>query len=98
MKKLFLCTIGLSALAFVGCADDYAGEGYYGSSGGVSMGVGPVWYDGFYGPYPTGYWDGDVFLYSDRHGRFLRDEGNHFRHERFEHARRYRSMRHPNTP
>ena len=53
------------------------------------------YYDGYYGPYPGGYWGTDgFFYYSDGHGGHLRDNGNHFRHERFEHGQGFHAEHH----
>lgn len=88
MRILKTAVIGLGVIGLAAtvtaCADTYYGPhngGYYYDE------PYDFWYDGFYGPYTTGYWgDGGVFLYSDGHGGWIRDSGNHFRHERFEGA------------
>jgi len=93
MKKLILIGAAATGLLLAGCAD----EGYYG--GGYGYGYdyyGPrdVWYDGYYGPYEDGYWDGDVFFFADRDGRFRRDDDGHFRAFSFEGAQRFRASPH----
>lgn len=62
---------GASAfLALAGCAS-VDGSVYYDG-----------YYDGYYGPLYDGYWgDDNFFYYSGGRGQpFIRDEGNHFRH------------------
>jgi hypothetical protein len=79
-----------ASLLLAGCAD----EGYYGTGPGYGYdyyGPSDVWYDGYYGPYVGGYWDSDIFVFTDRGGRRVRDSGGHFRRERFEGAQRYQS-------
>jgi hypothetical protein len=42
-----------------------------------------AWYDGGYGPYYDGYWQGDVYWYSPGRGRpYVRDDNHHFRRDR----------------
>jgi hypothetical protein len=72
MKRpiLILATV-LSLSVLSGCviSSGYSG-GYIG------------YYDGYYGPYYSGYWATDGFFYfSDRSGRYYRDEAKHFRRE-----------------
>jgi hypothetical protein len=82
MRKTLLAAGALSVLiGLSACADDY---GYYGAG----YGTPDVYYDNYYGPYTDGYWGPDnFFYYRGGDGRYLRDEGRHFRHERFERAR-----------
>lgn len=84
-------------LALGACADD---EYYHQGGGGYAYNDRPdVWYDGYYGDYVGGYWGPDTaFYYQDRDGRFLRDDGLHFRRDRFEGARGMRAGRPPNLP
>jgi len=94
MSKLgpVICA-GAVALLLGACADEH---GYYHGGFGYAYGAPmDVWYDGFYGPYPGGYWDGDAFVYLDRSGAFGRDRGGHFRHERFHGAQGFRTIRPP---
>ncbi len=62
-----------AALALSACATDGVGYGFGG-------GRYDAYYDGFYGPYSDGYWDGDgAYWYSTGRGRpFARDDGHHF--------------------
>ena len=90
MRK-FTPVFGAAATAIIlltGCASGGgAGGAYVAGNGGYD-----VWYDGFYGPYPGGYWDGDGFLYySDRDRGYHRDDGNHFRHDQFDGGNGFRS-------
>jgi hypothetical protein len=73
MKRLL---IALGAVALVGgCASDM---GYGGHGRGYD-----AWYDGAYGPFYDGYWQGDAYWYSPGRGRpYVRDDGRHFRHDR----------------
>jgi len=90
MNKLAIAICGATAaIALCGCAG-----GYYDHGARYASAAGPydVWYDGFYGPYGAGYWDGEAFFFRDRAGRFTRDDGNHFRREQFASARGFRSM------
>jgi hypothetical protein len=94
MRKLAIAICGATAaVALCGCAEgDYFGPGpRYASAAGPM----DVWYDGFYGPFGGGYWDGDSFFYHHPDGRFLRDEGQHFRHEGFASARGFHSTPRP---
>ena len=52
------------------------------------------YYDGYYGPYGGGYWASDGFFYygDGQHG-FHRDDGGHFRHERFSGGTPFRGER-----
>jgi hypothetical protein len=91
--------MGLAAagLMVVGCASDYGhGRGrYVGAEVGYnSYGPSDVWYDNYYGPYSDGYWQGSVFFYSDGHGHYNRDDGGHFRHERYDGSHQYRASPH----
>jgi hypothetical protein len=93
MRILALVGVAAAGLLLTACEDGYYGPHYVGDGYGYSQGYGDVWYDGYYGPYSDGYWDGPSFYYS-YNGGFRRDEGGHFRHERFEGSQRYRSSRH----
>ncbi len=87
VKTGLLAALSLLAVtALAGCAaDEGYGAGFYGPPYG-----GGVYYDGYYGPYPGGYWGDDgFFYYDDGDGRFDRDEGHHFRHQAFEHSERF---------
>jgi len=89
MKRLAIAIFSAAAALTVGaCADNYGGGGGYASD---------VYYDGFYGPYTAGYWDGPTFFFRGRDGHFRRDDGGHFRRERFASARGFRSMPMPNA-
>jgi len=90
--KTAICGVAaaaLSATLLSACAGDYGG-GY------AAAGPMDVYYDGFYGDYPGGYWDGDTFLFRDG-ASFRRDDGRHFRHDRFASARGFHSMRAPSA-
>lgn len=92
MKTILLGAAAAAALMLAGCAD----EGYYGHSHGVGYGYsyyGPsdVWYDGYYGAYADGYWDGGAFFYRGNDGQYVRDGNGHFRQSRFEHAQKYKA-------
>ncbi len=92
MRRLAVVMLSVLAAAAAGCADDYGGSVGYGASyyGPGYYGPGDVYYDGFYGPYPGGYWgDGGIFFYSDGHGRHHRDDGHHFRHQPFPHSEHF---------
>lgn len=85
MRRIALSTGMLGALALLTACGDYGyREAAYGGSG-------PVWYDGYYGPYADGYWGSDGFYYRDASGRYQRDSGNHFRHQSFEGARNFQA-------
>ena len=85
MKRTTLVLGALGALTVLsGCGGGY---GYRGAGFG---GPDDVWYDGAYGAYTDGYWGSDAaFYYRGGDGRFIRDEGGHFRHQRFGQARGY---------
>lgn len=90
MKRLAIVIFSSAAALTLGaCGGNYTGGGGYASS--------DVYYDGFYGPYSAGYWDGPSFFFRGRDGHFTRDDGNHFRRERFASARGFRSMPMPNA-
>lgn len=92
MKRLAMAIFSAAAALTLGaCADNYGGGGY------ASAGPMDVWYDGFYGPYDAGYWDGEAFFFRGRDGHFTRDEGRHFRHERFASAQGFRSTPRPSA-
>lgn len=87
MRRTALAFLSLLAVAgTAGCAAGYHhGRDTYGPEA-------DVYYDGFYGPYPGGYWgDGGVFFYSDGHGGYRRDGDGHFRARAFEHGEHFRS-------
>ncbi len=86
MKAMTLVIGALGALTLLsGCGGGYG----YRQAG---LGGPDVWYDGAYGPYTEGYWGPDsAFYYRGGDGGFVRDEGGHFRHDRFEHANGFRS-------
>ncbi len=93
MRKLRLVVTAAALIALAGCADDgYESRGFLGIDFGSSS---SVWYDGYYGPYPGGYWSGGIFLYPDGRGSYRRDEGSHFRRRHFENAQRYKPARPP---
>ncbi|MBS0295762.1 MAG: hypothetical protein JSR45_05575 [Proteobacteria bacterium] len=94
MRILKTAVVGLGVIGLAG-AVTACGDTYYDHPSGYYYDQPyDFWYDGFYGPYTTGYWgDGGVFLYSDGHGGWVRDEGGHFRHERFEGAHGFRIRR-----
>ncbi|HSV02756.1 MAG TPA: hypothetical protein VLI41_06075 [Phenylobacterium sp.] len=98
MKMMFLAVC--SAFALSACADDYYGyNGYgyndYGYPGYSSYYAGDVYYDGFYGPYASGYWGpNDVFFFSRRAGGpFIADRRHHFRHRFDAGSRRFGDTR-----
>ncbi len=50
------------------------------------------YYDGYYGTYIGGYWASDgYFYYLDRTHNYRRDDGGHFRRERFQGAKEIRA-------
>lgn len=78
----------LVLMVTAGCeTDEYAADHY---------GPAPdVYYDGFYGDYPGGYWGDDgYFYYSDRRGGFDRDDGHHFHRRAFRGGRGFHSLPH----
>ena len=84
MKKTLTFLSAVAAVTMLaGCASD----GYYGTRASYSVG----YYDGYYGPYPGGYWRGDYFYYlgPDRH--YHRDVHHHFRHRDFSGGHRFRA-------
>ena len=90
MRKTLLAAGALSALiALSACGGGY---GYY---RGAEVGPPDVYYDGFYGDYPDGYWGADdAFYYRDHGGAFVRDENHHFQHGAFNGARGYHAHMH----
>ena len=84
MRKTLLAAGALTALiALSACGGGY---GYRGAA----VGPGDVYYDGYYGAYTDGYWGPDQnFYYRSGDGRFIRDDSQHFRRERFGAARAY---------
>ena len=94
MKAILLIGATAAGLLLAGCAD----EGYYGPGYGYGYdyyGPADVWYDGYYGPYNGGYWDGDDFYFQDRDGGFRHDDGGHFSHSQFSGAQRFHSSPRP---
>jgi hypothetical protein len=89
VNKAALAIGALGALTILaGCGGGY---GYHAAG----YGEPDVYYDGFYGAYTDGYWGPDAgFYYRGGDGRFIRDEGNHFRHGNFEHARGFHARAH----
>jgi hypothetical protein len=81
-KTAGLALYAAAALALSACAEG-------GGGGHFAGGYGPdapydVWYDGFYGDTPNGYWGADdAFYYQDHDGHMMRDSGTHFRHSQF---------------
>jgi hypothetical protein len=95
MKRLaLLLGAGAAAILLSACAEDYP-HGYGGGYGYDQGGPMDVWYDGYYGPYDGGYWDGEAFYYHDRTRGFMRDDGGHFHHQRFEGGHGFRSVQRP---
>jgi hypothetical protein len=83
-SSLAVCS-ALAALALSACA--HGGGGVYAAGYGHDAPY-DVWYDGFYGDIPGGYWGPDgAFYYQDHDGNFARDGGGHFRHGQFGGAR-----------
>lgn len=77
---LALCAAA-AALALSAC--ETSGERYAGGYG--SAAHYDVWYDGYYGNINGGYWGSDAaYYYPGSDGRYIRDSGNHFRHDGFE--------------
>jgi hypothetical protein len=86
MRKTLLAAAAVGALLTLSACE--GGYGYYGASADSN----DVYYDGFYGPYHEGYWGPDAyFYYRGDDGRFIRDDNRHFRRERFDESRSYRS-------
>jgi len=88
MIRIALIGAAAAGLLLSGCADTghygYGGRGYgYSNSGNY------VWYDGYYGSYNDGYWNGDAFFYSDGRGGYARDSNGHFRRSHFKGSQRY---------
>lgn len=84
-----LCS-GAAIALLSGCAGGYGRDHYRGDyyNGAYSGG----YYDGYYGPYSGGYWANDgYFYYVDRDHRYRRDDGRHFRHDRFQGSRSIRA-------
>lgn len=84
-RTLIALSLGAALIGVSACASGYYGPGP-GPQGGVFYEHNPVAYDGyyddFYGPFYDGYWGDGGFYYSTGEGRpYVRDEGNHFRHE-----------------
>lgn len=87
MRSAILSAVVLIALC--GCA----GDGY-GYRGGFYGGGDIAYYDNSYGAFYDGYWDGDAYYYRpNRHGRYIRDDGHHFRRDRADGFREYRGTR-----
>jgi hypothetical protein len=78
---LALCAAA-AALTLSACATGHGGYGV-----GYGPGPGPgydTYYDGFYGDINDGYWGPDqAFYYHGPDGHYVRDNGNHFRHQSF---------------
>ncbi len=80
-KRPLLLAVGAAlVLSLGGCA--------YGGPGGYYDGYYDSYYDGyyddFYGPYAGGYWANDGFFYYwSQNQRYHRDDGRHFRRDRF---------------
>ena len=90
MKKLALvCAVAAGAL-LAGCASDYG----HGRPGYNHYRASDVWYDGHYGAYNGGYWDGDSFFYTDRDGHAQRDSDGHFHHQRSDGFNPYQTTPH----
>ena len=83
MRKTLTFVSAVAAAAMLaGCATN----GYHTRA---SYSVG--YYDGYYGPYPGGYWRGGYFYYlgPDRH--YHVDRGQHFRRQHFPGGHRFRA-------
>lgn len=92
MRKTLLIAGAIGALLTVSACADSGGYGYYGAE----VGTPDVYYDGFYGAYPDGYWGPDDFFYYRSGGHFIRDENHHFQHRMFNGAHGYHAhMRAP---
>ena len=77
---LVICTAA-AALALSAC---YSGGREYGSGYGPSDHY-DTWYDGYYVNVNGGYWGSDsAYYYPGPDGHFMRDSGNHFRHQGFD--------------
>jgi len=82
MRRMLIAAALGGMLILPACAD----TGYYGAG----YGRADVYYDNYYGPYTDGYWGPDAyFYYRSGDGRFLRDEGRHFRREMWGGAHRF---------
>src|SRR5262245_50147811 len=98
MFKTILMAGGAAAIVTLSaCADEYYDDGYSPHRAYYSA-YDPydVWYDGYYGPYVSGYWgSGGIYFYSDTAGVWHGDRDGHFRHESWVGARGFHSMRRP---
>ncbi len=77
-----LCS-GAAILLLSGCVAD-RGYGHNGTpyDNGAYLGG---YYDGYYGAYSGGYWSQDgYFYYMDKSHKYHRDDGRHFRRDRFQ--------------
>ena len=90
MNKLALAAAAITLTLLSACAGD-ASTGFFG----ISLGSDRVWYDGFYGPYPGGYWRRDMFNYPDGHGIYRQDDGGHFRRQRFDQSQEFKPTKPP---
>lgn len=78
IQKNLMVAIGAALLASACVA--YGPDGYLEYDG---------YYDGYYGPYSTGYWGIDGFFYYSDRGQYVRDDGHHYRHQQFNGGRRF---------
>lgn len=76
-----------SALLLSACATDMGGGRHYSNAY-------DGYYDGAYGPYTSGYWDGDFFFYQGS-GGFVRDDSHHFHREHFRGGHGFHAVPHP---
>jgi hypothetical protein len=93
MKQLLLAGLAAGGVLALGACSDYYGDdyGYYGSDygyypsayyhGGMAAVDYDGYYDDYYGPFYDDYWGNDGFFYYSVSpgGRFVRDQGHHFR-------------------
>lgn len=86
MKRALLTAAAAAVLASTAACADY---GYYDTN--LAVGYNG-YYDDFYGPYYGGYWSRDGYFYyrNGPRGRYLRDDGRHFRRDPFPGGREFR--------
>jgi hypothetical protein len=82
MNRILLALgFGAAVIGLSACAEDYGGPRHYAAYDHNPIGY-DGFYDGYYGPFYDGYWGDGGFYYSTGEGRpYVRDDGNHFRHE-----------------
>ena len=79
--RIFMSSSIAAAFLLSGCVVEPAPHPYYAPTPyypAVAPAPADAYYDGYYGPYVDGYWNGGVYVFFGNDHRWHRDDGRHF--------------------